>query len=250
MSGDSTRSPLGFLAIQVDIHRPPGDPFNCRTWSFPLIHELVEDSGEAKIVTKDPYDDDLLARFVRAGISLAERGAVGLITSCGFLALAQDRLASQLPIPLATSALLQIPSILILLPKHTVVGVLTYDSARLGAIHLQALGLNASRIRIRGMPAQGHLRKVIQCGAIYEASAMEREMVEQAMRLIEEAELDRQTIGAIVLECTQMPPYAEAIQRKTGLPIYDVYTMGEWFYNGLVRRMPVGWREDIRTDNK
>ena len=91
MSGDSTRSPLGFLAIQVDIHRPPGDPFNCRTWSFPLIHELVEDSGEAKIVTKDPYDDDLLARFVRAGISLAERGAVGLITSCGFLALAQDR---------------------------------------------------------------------------------------------------------------------------------------------------------------
>jgi hypothetical protein len=50
MSGDSTRSPLGFLAIQVDIHRPPGDPFNCRTWSFPLIHELVEDSGEAKIV--------------------------------------------------------------------------------------------------------------------------------------------------------------------------------------------------------
>jgi hypothetical protein len=91
MSDESTRPPLGFLAIQVDIHRPPGDPFNRRTWSFPLIHELVQGSDEAKIVTKDQYDDDLLARFVEAGMDLVERGAIGLITSCGFLALAQDR---------------------------------------------------------------------------------------------------------------------------------------------------------------
>jgi Asp/Glu/hydantoin racemase len=77
---------------------------------------------------------------------------------------------------------------------------------------------------------------------------MERETVERAGKLIEEARHEQRTIGAIVLECTQMPPYAEAIQRKTGVPVYDVYTMGEWFYNGLVRRTSDRWREDIGTD--
>lgn len=48
-------------------------------------------------------------------------------------------------------------------------------------------------------------------------------------------------IGAFVLECTQMPPFGESVQRATGLPTYDVFTMGHWFYSGLVRRRPNGW---------
>jgi hypothetical protein len=43
-------------------------------------------------------------------------------------------------------------------------------------------------------------------------------------------------VGAVVLECTQMPPFAEAIQKVVGLPVYDVYTMGMWFYSGLASR--------------
>lgn len=91
MSQENGKPPLGFLAIEVNIHRPPGDPYNPRTWPFPLLHELVEGSGESQIVTSNTYDDALILRFVEAGKKLADKGAVGLITSCGFLALAQNR---------------------------------------------------------------------------------------------------------------------------------------------------------------
>ncbi|MEO6749516.1 MAG: aspartate/glutamate racemase family protein, partial [Casimicrobiaceae bacterium] len=40
-------------------------------------------------------------------------------------------------------------------------------------------------------------------------------------------------VGAIVLECTNMPPYAAAVQRATGLPVYDIYSMINWFHAGL-----------------
>jgi Asp/Glu/hydantoin racemase len=40
-------------------------------------------------------------------------------------------------------------------------------------------------------------------------------------------------IGAIVLECTNMPPYAAALQAAVGLPVYDIYSMITWFHAGL-----------------
>ena len=40
-------------------------------------------------------------------------------------------------------------------------------------------------------------------------------------------------IGAIVLECTNMPPYAAALREVLGMPVYDIYSMITWFHTGL-----------------
>lgn len=135
---------------------------------------------------------------------------------------------------------MQIPSILALLSADKKVGVLTYDGARLGVLHLEALGIDPRRVCIRGMPDQGHLRQVIQEGARYDELAMEQEMTDQAEDMVKS---EKGAIGAIVLECTQMPPYAEHIQERLGLPVYDVYTMGLWLYSGLVRQRPALWEK-------
>jgi Asp/Glu/hydantoin racemase len=44
-------------------------------------------------------------------------------------------------------------------------------------------------------------------------------------------------IGAIVLECTNMPPYAAALQAAVGIPVYDIYSMITWFHAGLRPRV-------------
>jgi hypothetical protein len=40
-------------------------------------------------------------------------------------------------------------------------------------------------------------------------------------------------VGAIVLECTNMPPYAAALRDVLGLPVYDIYSMITWFHAGI-----------------
>ncbi|KAM6520233.1 hypothetical protein FALCPG4_013786 [Fusarium falciforme] len=234
--------PLGFLAVEVDIFRPPGDPYNDKTWPFPLIREKVTGTSESQIVTSTAYDDAFIERFVAAGQRLAERGAVGIITSCGFLAMAQKRLAARLPIPIATSSLIQVPSLRALIPADKAIGVLTYDSTRLGEAHLFALDIKPEDVRIWGTSDDGHLRGICARGEEYDAERLQRELVDQARAMTSRYP----EIAAVVLECTNMPPYADTIQRAINLPVYDVYTMGTWFYSGLVRQNPSSWKSERR----
>ncbi|KAF5649609.1 aspartate racemase [Fusarium sp. NRRL 52700] len=243
---DAGPPPLGFLAVEVDIHRPPGDPFNQNTWPFPLIREKVTGTSEAQIVTNGEYEDAFIDRFVQATIRLAERGAVGAITSCGFLAAAQTRLAVRSPIPVATSALVQIPSLFAILPGNKLIGVLTYNSARLGSAHLLELGIDPSRVRVWGLSDNSHLRDICTRGASYDADRLERELVVEAKSLI----LQHPGVAAVVLECTNMPPYADRIQEAINMPVYDVYTMGLWFYSGLARRNPLAWKASDKETNE
>jgi Asp/Glu/hydantoin racemase len=57
----------------------------------------------------------------------------------------------------------------------------------------------------------------------------EQDVVEAGMRLV----ASNPDVGAIVLECTNMPPYAAALQAAVGLPVYDIYSMITWFHAGL-----------------
>ncbi|KAI0484984.1 hypothetical protein GGR56DRAFT_680984 [Xylariaceae sp. FL0804] len=236
--------PLGFISIDVILHRPGGDPFNERTWPFPLIRERAEGTPEAAVVSAGGYDAAMLDRFVDAGRRLAARGAVGIITSCGFLAMAQSDLAARLPVPVLTSSLLQVPSLLALLgPAGGRVGILTYDAARLTRAHLERLGIPPARAPVRGAPHDGALRRHVRDGAEYVHADIRDELVAVARDMVrEEGEGEgKGALRALCLECTNMPPFADDIHAAVGLPVYDIYTAGLWFYSGLVRQRPEGW---------
>jgi hypothetical protein len=154
----------------------------------------------------------------------------------------KKRLAARLPIPVATSSLLQIPSILAWLAPDQKIGIITYNASELGPLHFERLGIpeqNAARCYIRGAPAGGHLQRLVRMQSPYNFDAIETEMVDAAKSLV----ADHPDIGAIVLECTQMPPFGQSVQQAVNLPVYDVFTMASWFYSGVVRRRPAQWKD-------
>ncbi|EMC93431.1 hypothetical protein BAUCODRAFT_125289 [Baudoinia panamericana UAMH 10762] len=237
-----TLPPMGFIAVQCYFHRPPGDAWNEQTWPFPLIRETAEGSKESQLVIGEKYDDTFINNFVEAGKRLADRGAVGILTSCGFLAMAQPLLAERLPIPISTSALVQVPSILAFMPQSASVGILTYNGEKLNFGHLQQLGVPDSartRVHIVGAPSDGYLQNLVREKGPFDREGIESELVRAATALVTKVP----SIQALVLECTQMPPYAEAIQAALNgkVRVYDVHTMGCWFYSGLVNRTPREW---------
>jgi len=46
---------------------------------------------------------------------------------------------------------------------------------------------------------------------------------------------DHPDIGAIVLECSDLPPYAHAVQAAVQRPVFDFFTMIQYIHTSLVR---------------
>jgi len=83
--------PLGILVSSINIFRAPGDVNHPRTFNFPTIQSIAKNSLLSRLVSKGEYDQEFIDSFVEAGMRLAEGGALGIITSCGFLAKAQKQ---------------------------------------------------------------------------------------------------------------------------------------------------------------
>lgn len=212
--------------LDTKFERPPGDVGNAASWPFPVLFETV--SGATARTVVEGRDEALLDAFVAAGEALAARGATALTTSCGFLVLRQGALAARLRLPLATSSLLQIPQVQALLPAGRTVGVITYEAGSLTAGHFAQAGVHQPP-PLAGLPKNGAFHALIEGGAPYDHAALEAELVDTVGQLLAEA----REIGAIVLECTNLPPFSRSISRRFGLPVFDILTLGKWLHGSL-----------------
>ncbi|MGY8631877.1 aspartate/glutamate racemase family protein [Bradyrhizobium sp. 14AA] len=222
------RPPLGIIMLDIAIDRPPGDVGHPASWPFEVIFRTVPGASARKIV--DGNDADLIEAFVAAGDALHAQGAIGLTTSCGFLASRQRELSARMKLPLATSSLLQLPMVERCLTAGRRAGVITYDAKALTDRHFVEVGADPGTPRV-GLPPNGSLRAHIEGGRSYDRDGLRRDVHAAVRALLSE----NPNIGAIVFECTNLPPFSDDVSRGFGLPVYDIITLGRWFHSGLTQ---------------
>jgi Asp/Glu/hydantoin racemase len=176
----------------------------------------------------------LLPDFVAAARDLVDLGAEAITTNCGFLSLFQAELAAAVKVPVATSSLLQVPWVQAMLPPGRRAGVITVSRGSLTPAHLDAAGVPRD-IPVEGTEAgQEFFRVLIRAEKQdMDVALAEQDILEAGRRLMSR----HPEVGAIVLECTNMPPYAAALRGALGLPVYDIYTLVSWFHGGLRPRV-------------
>lgn len=198
--------------LQTRFPRLPGDVGHAASFAMPVRHRVVEGATPQRIVQAS--DPALLPPFVDAGRALAGEGAAALTTSCGFLVRWQAALQAALPVPVWTSALLALPA----LDRP---GVLTVDAASLGAVELAAAGAPADT-PVEGLAEDSTLRRTLLDDLpTLDAARAEAEVVEAAERLLRR----HAGVRTIVFECTNLPPWADAVMRATGRPVHHLMTL-------------------------
>ena len=223
------RPVVGVLMLDTRFPRFLGDVGNPASIDGPSRHRRVPRATVARVVGAAPVSDELFAAFVAAGHALVADGASLIVTSCGFLHAVQDALAAALPVPVATSSLVLLPGVHARHGGDGPIGVLTFDARELGPAHLGAA--RALPLVVRGLEGSAHFHPVI-AGDRPEAdrAAMERDACDAARSLA------RHSPGAVVLECTNLSPYRDAIADALGgVPVYDLHDAIDALSRGVSR---------------
>ena len=221
-------APLGILMLEARFPRIPGDMGNGTTWPFPVLYRVVKGASPERVVLQGAKG--LLPDFSAAARELVDLGAEGLTTNCGFLSIFQKEIAAAVGVPVATSSLMQVPWVQATLPPGKRVGLVTVSGSTLTPAHLEGAGVPLDAPMVGTEGGQEFFRVLIKAEKQdLDIGLAEQDVVEAGKGLVAR----HPDIGAIVLECTNMPPYAAALQAAIGMPVYDIYSMITWFHAGL-----------------
>lgn len=227
----SSGEAIGILLLDTSVPFIPGDVANATTYPFPVRFRKVEGFTVARAIGKDPTIYGTLKTAARELVGQGVRAVTG---DCGFMALHQQLLARDLGVPVFLSSLLQIPFMLSILGEESRVGVLTADSRSLDETLLAAVGVNdVDRLVVEGLEEQPHFHRfAIQEMGTLDPEKVAAEVVGAGRHLMAQDE----TIKAMLLECSLLPPYAAALQAAVQVPVFDYVTMINYVFSAVVKQ--------------
>ncbi|MET4449718.1 hypothetical protein ABIB75_008032 [Bradyrhizobium sp. GM2.2] len=233
-------APVGILLLERvgrggEFNRPfiPGSVGNAGTWSVPVRYKTIPGLSFNELVAPD--HEKYASAAVQAAVELVGEGAQMITTNCGFMLRYQQAVRAAVDVPVLLSPLLLGPLLGQMLPRDKSLGIITAKASSLTVELLEAAGIAADsdRIAIAGLEnAPFFAAAFLTATGDLDVCAVERETVAAAVALVNK----RPDVGMLLLECSELPPYAAAVQRATRVPVFDFTSMIEFVIGGLMRR--------------
>ena len=221
---------VGILMLEARFPRIPGDMGNARTWPFPVHYKIVRGASPDLVVRRGA--EGTLDAFLDAARELVADGVDGIATNCGFLSLFQDELAAAVAVPVASSSLMQVALVERLLPPGRRAGILTISASSLSAEHLAKAGAPIDTPIGTTEGGREFTRAILDNEPELDVALARQDNVAAAQALVSA----HPEVGALVLECTNMTPYAADIAEAVKLPVFSSESFITWFQSGLAPR--------------
>ncbi len=218
---------IGILMLEADFPRVQGDIGNAETFPFPVLYKVVHISPEEVVVRLKDSDVSI---FIEAARELEKEGAQAIFTGCGFLAMFQDKITAALDVPFIASNLIMIPLVRKILPKDREIGVMTVNSDTLSRRHFAGVGAEDIPKIVYGLQTESEFTSsILENRTRMDIDLCRSEHIRVAQKMMRE----HPEVGAIVLECTNMPPFAADIRKAAGVPVFDICSLIRYVYRAL-----------------
>ncbi len=222
---------IGILLLETRTPFIQGDVGNATSYEYPVRYKKV-DGLTAKRIFKHDYS--FVEKMIQGAKELEREGVKAITGDCGFMAIYHKEVKESVSIPVFLSSLLQIPFIRSTLAADAEVGILTSNSQSLTSEVFDRIGIsNDNALIIRGLENEKNFKDAVidEIGTL-DSDGIRKEVIAAAKELI----AAHPKIKAFLMECSMLPPYSEAVQRATGLPVYDFLTMIDYVYSAIVKK--------------
>jgi Asp/Glu/hydantoin racemase len=214
----------------------PGNVGNASTYDFPVRLKIIKDLPDnpyEPIRDKSGLYMPDIQRTVDAVKELEAEGVRSIVMSCGFFSVVQKVLVEEVDIPVFSSPLLLVPLLSRMIGKIKSVGIITASKDRLTKEFLEPVGINDQiNYRIAGLEPSKEFYACFMGGTrtVLDLDVLREEVVSIAKNFVDQ----HPDIGVLLLECSDLPPFAADIQKATGKPVYDFISFVRSIYHSLV----------------
>jgi len=223
---------IGVLGLESHFPKPPGHIKNQEGLGFPVLYETIHGATIAELIESPSVE--YIQPFIEAAKRLEQEGVGAITGSCGFLALFQKELANAVNIPVFASSLIQVPLVYNMLGEDKIVGVLTANASKLTNAHFAAVGADNIPVAIQGLEDSAEFREVILEA---KRNDMNISLIEkEVMHAVKKLQKENPNMGALVLECTDLPPFSSMIQSQLNIPIFDLTTLTKMIHDVVLRK--------------
>lgn len=225
---------IGIIHLEVWYPLVPGNVVNATTYPFPVRYKTLTGGTQERIHGADPSIADLI---IKAGKELQLEGVRAIAGACGYLGNYQKQVASALDVPVFLSSLLQVSMIHQAIGPGRRIGILCADGPAMTNQLLANCGVTPEMpIAVLGLEDQPGFSNITYSRGEFNYDQVLQEVVAGACHLKEK----HGDLGAILLECSDMPPFAWAVQKAVQLPVFDFITMINWVHHSVVQRQYQG----------
>ena len=224
---------IGILLLENYAPFIPGDTANATTYGYPVRFIRVPALSVERMFN---HDASMYDAVKTAAMELKREGVRAITGDCGFMALFQQQLAQELGIPVFLSSLLQLPFMGLIVGPKCPIGVLTANKPALIPEVFTWAGVSEDlrdRLIVAGLEDDQHfVDAVFTEKGMLDSDVVEKAVVERVVAM----QRENPGIGAVLLECSMLPPYGAAVSEATGLPVFDYVTMIDYVHATIVKR--------------
>ena len=231
---------LGILLLDDVYPAFPGDVRNPSAYPFPIQYEIVQGIDIYRLVI-EPDKSPCLDPLCQAAKKLEKMGCRAIAAECGYFAFFQREIAAAVDVPVFMSSLLQVPLAQQVIRPDQVVGLLMANSNYLSDHHLTSAGIRLGSNFVVGGAMENyecvefdHLwtKELRSDPPAADYRKAESEFIKVAVQFFRK----HPNMGAMVLECTGFPPFARALQREIGIPVFSWGTLLDYAWSVVVHR--------------
>ena len=226
---------IGILMLDMQAPLIPGNVGNATSYGFPVRYKMLDTLPSDWWCDEEGASERRQDIFIKKALELEKEGVRAITTGCGFFAKYQTAASEALSIPLFNSPLLLVPMVSRMIGPNKRVGIISAGGSHLKGAFLENVGIDASTpIAVDGLEDKPEFYDVhvTQKKSTINPQKMEQEVVEVAERLTTKFP----DIGALVFECSDLPPYAAAVQEAVNLPIFDFITLINMVYMAVIKK--------------
>lgn len=229
--GKAKAAALGVIRLDYDYPPAPGDIDHPGSFAYDVFYRVVPgltfEAAQAGKLTPEVEKE-----FIEGVKWLVAQGVTGITGDCGFMMYFQALARQHCTKPVFMSSLAQLPAVTCGFSCHEKIALVTANGKSLGPMRdliKEECGVdhNESRFIMVGCEDVPGFEQVALGGKV-DVKKVTPGVVAKAKEVLQQ----HPTIRAFCFECTELPPYSDAVRAATRLPVYDSITCCNFFIAG------------------